>query len=197
MERLLEAAEHVDIDKLVIDEENSTVYISDPQMTLDVGAVAKGYAVEMVAQSMEARGLSGYVLNVGGNVRAVGAKPDGSGWTAGIESPTGEDYLAYLSLTDETLVTSGSYQRYYLVNGKRYHHIIDRNTLMPSEGYLSVSVLTSHSGRADALSTALFCMTPEEGMALVESLPDTEAHWVLSDGTRRTSSGWENYRIEP
>ena len=197
MDKLQAAAEHTDINCLIIDEENSTVTISDPDMKLDVGAIAKGYAVEMVARSMEEKGITGYILNVGGNVRAVGEKPDGEGWTVGIEDPEEKvDYVAYLTLTNESLVTSGSYQRYYLVDGKQYHHIIDKNTLMPSEEYLSVSVLTPHSGRADALSTALFCMTLEEGKALIESLPDTEAQWITQDGTRYASSGWAKYTAD-
>jgi thiamine biosynthesis lipoprotein len=147
---------------------------------------------------LEEQGITGYILNVGGNVRAVGEKPDGTGWTVGVENPEeGGDYTAYLSLTKESLVTSGSYQRYYLVDGKRYHHIIDPETLMPAEGFLSVSVLTSHSGQADALSTALFCMTREEGLSLVSSLPDTEAQWILSDGTVYTTKGWETRKIQP
>lgn len=199
MEALREAAEHTDINKLVIDEEKSTVTITDPGMKLDVGAIAKGYAVEMVARSLEQKKISGYVINVGGNVRTVGDKPDGAGWTVGIETPfdDGEDYLGYLTLSGESLVTSGSYQRYYLVNGERYHHIIHPDTLMPAEGFVSVSILTEHSGKGDALSTALFCMSFEEGLALIESLPDTEAQWVLPDGTIHRSSGWEDHTTEP
>ena len=199
MDQLQAAAEHTDIQNLVIDEQNCTVTITDPQMRLDVGAIAKGYAVEMIAQKLESRGVTGYVLNVGGNVRTIGTKADGAPWTVGLENPLddGEDYLCYLGLSGQTLVTSGSYQRYYLVDGKRYHHIIHPDTLMPAEGLISVSVLTSHSGMADALSTALFCMTPEQGLALVQSLPDTEAHWVLSDGTKYETDGWDAYRINP
>lgn len=199
MEKLQEAAQHTDIDDLVIDEQNHTVTITDPKMTLDVGAIAKGYAVEMVAQALEAKGITGYVLNVGGNVRTVGTKADGTPWTVGLENPLdeGEDYLYYLGLTGQTLVTSGSYQRYYLVDGKRYHHIIHPDTLMPAEGFVSVSVLTSHSGTADALSTALFCMSLEEGKALVASLPDTEVLWVLPDGTKYVTDGWADHLVEP
>ena len=199
MDQLQAAAEHTDIQNLVIDEQNCTVTITDPQMRLDVGAIAKGYAVEMIAQKLESRGVTGYVLNVGGNVRTIGTKADGAPWMVGLENPLddGEDYLCYLGLSGQTLVTSGSYQRYYLVDGKRYHHIIHPDTLMPAEGLISVSVLTTHSGMADALSTALFCMTPEQGMALVQSLPDTEAHWVLSDGTKYETDGWDAYRINP
>lgn len=198
-ERLQVAAQHTDIDKLVIDEQNCTVTITDPQMTLDVGAIAKGYAVEMVARSLEKKGIYGYVLNVGGNVRTVGTKADGTPWTVGLENPMdeGEDYLYYLGLAGQTLVTSGSYQRYYLVDGKRYHHIIHPDTLMPAEGFVSVSVLTGHSGMADALSTALFCMSLEEGKALVETLPDTEVLWVLPDGAQHVTDGWNDYLIDP
>ena len=189
------AAAHTDIRNMVIDEAACTVTLTDPAMTLDVGAIAKGYAVEMVARSLEEKGISGYVLNVGGNVRTVGGKPDGTGWVVGIENPReeGDDYLDYLSLSGQSLVTSGSYQRFYLVDGKSYHHIIHPDTRMPAEGYLSVSVVTSSSADGDALSTALFCMTVEEGMALVATLPETEASWVLSDGTRYTSDGWSAY----
>ena len=199
MDKLQEAAQHTDIDNLIIDEQNCTVTITDPEMKLDVGAIAKGYAVEMIAQSLEQKGVTGYVLNVGGNVRTIGAKADGTPWTVGLENPLdeGEDYLYYLGLAGQTLVTSGSYQRYYLVNGKRYHHIIHPDTLMPAEGFVSVSVLTCHSGMADALSTALFCMSLEEGKALVASLTDTEVLWVLPDGTKHVTDGWTDYLIDP
>ena len=196
MDKLRAAAEHTDINDLVIDEEASTVFLADPKMRLDVGAIAKGYAVEMVARSLERQGITGYVLNVGGNVRTVGTKGDGEAWTAGIDNPDGDadnPYFALVSLAGESLVTSGSYQRYYVVDGKPYHHIIDPETLMPSEGFTSVSVLTKSSALGDALSTALFCMTVEEGLALVESLEGVEVLWVLSDGTRLESSGFAAY----
>lgn len=196
MEKLEEAAKHTDINKLVIDEEACTVTLTDPKMRLDVGAVAKGYAVEMVARGLEEKGITGYVLNVGGNVRTVGVKGDGEKWIAGIENPAGdaeEAYIAYLALGGESLVTSGSYQRFYVVNGKAYHHIIDPDTLMPGEGYQSVSVVCKSSAEGDVLSTALFCMSPEAGMALVNSMPGVEAIWVLSDGTRLTSPGFAAY----
>lgn len=197
LEELTEAAKHTDINRVVIDEEACTVTLTDPAMTLDVGAVAKGYAVEMAARSLEEQGISGYVINVGGNVRTIGAKATGENWTVGIENPEEESeeaYLAYLELAGESLVTSGSYQRYYVVDGKRYHHIIDPETLFPSEGYVSVSVVCKSSADGDALSTALFCMDFEEGLALVESLSEVEAMWVFSDGMRMESSGFQNYK---
>lgn len=194
MESLESAAQHTDISRMVIDGE--TVVLTDPLMKLDVGAVAKGYAVECIAHTMEEKGVTGYILNVGGNIRSIGAKPDGSPWTVGVENPDGEEYLTYLQLRGEAVVTSGSYQRYFIVDGKKYHHIIDPDTLMPAEGYSSVSVICNDSGMGDALSTALFCMTDEDGLALVESLPGTEAMWVDEDGSRTVSSGWSAYVIE-
>ncbi|MBQ8798165.1 MAG: FAD:protein FMN transferase [Lachnospiraceae bacterium] len=198
-DELQEAAAHTDIHKLEIDEAACTVMLTDPDMKLDVGAIAKGYAVEMAARSLEEKGISGYVINVGGNVRTVGPKGDGTPWTVGIENPEEDSekgYLAYLELSGESLVTSGSYQRYYVVDGKRYHHIIDPETLFPSEGYVSVSVVTKSSADGDALSTALFCMDFEEGLNLVESLEGVEAMWLLPDGTKKESSGFANYKKE-
>ncbi len=194
MDRLQAAAAHTDIQGLVIDDVNNTVTLTDPLMKLDVGAIAKGYATERAAQWLKEQGVTGYVLNVGGNVRTVGSKADGSGWTIGIENPNGGDYLAYLELNEQSLVTSGSYQRFYYVDGKAYHHIIDPDTLMPAEGYASVSVVCPHSGLADALSTALFCLPQSEGLALVESVDGAEALWVTEDGKHITSSGWKHYQ---
>ena len=193
LESLKTAAEHTDISKMVIDEENNTITLTDPLMKLDVGAIAKGYATERVARSLEEQGITGYVLNVGGNIRVIGSKPDGGKWTVGIENPLDEEYFAYLNLTKESVVTSGSYQRYYYVDGKPYHHIIHPDTLMPAEGFLSVSVICNDSGFGDALSTALFCLPLKEGMEFVENLPETEAMWITEQGTKTVSSGWNEY----
>ncbi len=194
MTELKQAAAHVNIEDVILDRENKTVFLADPELKLDVGAIAKGYACEMVAQSLEQRGIIGYFLNLGGNLRAIGEKPDGGLWTAGIENPDRDDtenpYIATLSLKNQALVTSGNYQRFYTVDGKNYHHIIDGETLMPGERYRSVSVLSAHSGQADGLSTALFLMDLEEGRQFVERLDGVEALWVLPDGTLQYSSGF-------
>lgn len=194
MEKLQEAAKHTDIQKVILDEEASTVFLADPAMKLDVGAVAKGYAAEMVADTLEQKEITGYLLNLGGNLRAVGKRADGKPWVAGIENPDTADeqnpYVATLSLEGQALVTSGSYQRYYTVEGKRYHHIIHDKTLMPENDYLSVSVLCDHSGLGDALSTALFNMEYQEGSALVASMNGVEALWVLPNGTKQYSAGF-------
>ena len=194
MDSLRRASEHSDISKIVIDDVNNTVTLTDPLMKLDVGAIAKGYATECVARLFEKKGISGYVLNVGGNVRTIGSKADGTDWTIGIENPNSSDYLAYLQLNGQSVVTSGSYQRFYYVDGKPYHHIIHPETLMPANEYLSVSIICKDSGLGDALSTALFCLPQEEGKALIESMEDVEAMWVDNDGKKVYSSGWKNYQ---
>lgn len=201
MDKLLSAAEHTDINNIIIDRSLGTVYLSDPQMSLDVGAIAKGYAVEEVALLLEEQGISGYILNVGGNIRTIGSRPDGTPWSAGIENPdvSARDempYVAYLHLSGESLVTSGTYQRYYTVNGINYHHIIDPDTLMPGERYMSVSVVCKSSALGDSLSTALFNMSLDEGLSLIEGIDGVEAMWVHNDGSISYSSGFKNYCFE-
>ena len=196
MEELEEAAKHTDINNLIIDEENCTVYLADPKMKLDVGAFAKGYAVEMVAQMLEKKGCTGYIVDVGRNIRTIGTKKDGTPWLSGIINPEGDDYLAIVSLSSQAIVTSGNYERTYIVNGKSYHHIIDRETLMPARGFDSVSIICKNSADGDGLSTALFCMSVEEGKALIESLDGIEALWLLSDGTVVKSSGFSDFEVE-
>lgn len=194
MAALIEAAQHTDPDSIVLDAEKQTVFFTDPRLKLDLGAVAKGYAVEKVADLLEAQGVSGVLLSIGGNVRSVGSRPDGTAFPVGVQNPdlTAEkQHIAVLGLDNASLVTSGSYQRYYTVDGKQYHHIIDPDTLMPAEHVWAVSVVTEDSGLADALSTTLFNMPVEDGKKLLESYPGTEAVWVLHDGTLVYSSGFE------
>ena len=195
---LKDAAEHCRIEDVMIDEKNGIVQLADPGMTLDVGAIAKGYAVEMIAGELEKNGVSGYIINVGGNVRTIGSKPDGQAWMVGIENPqnTEKDYIAHCKLAGNSLVTSGSYQRYYTVDGKNYCHIINPDTLMPAEYFSAVSIIIDHSGMADALSTALFNMTYEEGLALINSIEGAEAIWVYPDGTLKYSDNFEQFVVE-
>ncbi|MGB4659655.1 MAG: FAD:protein FMN transferase [Mobilitalea sp.] len=199
MEVLEEKATHIDINKMIINEEESTVYLDDPGMSLDVGAIAKGYATECVTDITREAGYTNGLISVGGNVRAVGGKNEGEEetlWNVGIQNPdleSEETYLQVLELKDLSLVSSGDYERYYTVDGVQYHHIIDPATLMPAEYMTAISIVTEDSGMADALSTAVFNMPYEEGLEFIEALPDTEAMWVFQDGTMKYSSGFEAY----
>lgn len=197
VEELEEAARHMDITKVKIDREHSTVYLEDPRMSLDVGSVGKGYATEMVCQKLKEDGLTSAMISVGGNVRAIGSKPDEM-WTVGIQNPdleSSQTYLHRLGIQDMSLVTSGVYQRFYTVGGKQYHHIIHPDLLMPWDMYASVSILCQDSGLADCLSTAVFNMEPEEGKNFVESLDGVEAMWIYPDGREEYSSGFEQYMM--
>lgn len=177
-EALTEAAKHISFDNVIIDEAASTVYITDKEQRLDVGAIAKGWAVEKVCENAPA----GFLVSVGGNVRATGPKPDGSSWTIGIQDPEDSNsYIEKVSITQGSVVTSGDYQRYYEVDGKKYHHLIDPKTLYPAEKWRSVTVFCEDSGLADALSTALFVLSKEEGEKILKQC-GAQAMWIAKDG---------------
>ncbi len=194
-----EAAQHTDINQLIIDEAASTVYLADPDMRLDVGAMAKGYAVEKVAQELIAKGYDSVLISAGGNVRAIGAPKDGKRdkWSVGIVDPKistdlipqSQNLLDVAYVNDMSVVSSGGYERYYMVNGVPYHHLINPGTLYPANWYQAVSVLTEDSMRADVLSTALFLMPPEEALAFAQGLDGVEALWVMPDGSLMVTDG--------
>lgn len=186
-EALREAAKHCNIDDVILDEDASTVYLRDPAMRLDVGAVAKGWAAQQVAEDSP----KGLLISVGGNVCATDAKDEyGTPWVIGIENPDGGNYLHTLNITRNNVVTSGDYQRVYVVEGKAYHHIIDPVTLYPATHWRSVSVVCPDSGAADALSTALFLLDREAGEQLLKQY-DACAMWVDSQGGKFYSPGFE------
>ena len=188
MDTLEEAMQHTDISQLTIDEQEQTVFFADDQMKLNVGAIAKGYAAEKAVE-----GITGnYLVSVGGNVRVTGPKTEeGDPWTVGVQDPDRPDSHRYkLCITDGSVVTSGDYQRYFEVDGKRYHHIIDPKTLMPSAFYRSVTVVCQDSGRADALSTALFNLPLEEGKELAEKA-GVQALWIPISGEPVMTDGLE------
>ena len=186
------AAKHTSMESLIIDESAATVYITDPEASLDVGAVAKGWATQRAADNAE----SGMLLSVGGNVCATGPKmADGTPWVIGIQNPDkADENIHTLFVPFGSVVTSGDYQRAYAVDGKAYHHIIDPDTLMPATYWRSVSIVCgddfSDSGLADALSTALFLMDREAGEALVREC-GADAFWIAADGTEYMTDGFE------
>lgn len=197
MDLLKEKAQHTDFSKVVINEADLTVYLEDPEMRLDVGAIAKGYATEQVVQIATEKGYSNGLLSVGGNVRAIGQRGNTKeDWNVGIQNPDLESedpYLYILNMSDMSLVSSGDYERYYTVDGTEYHHIIDPQTLMPATYFTAVSIVCEDSGMADALSTTIFNLPYEEGLKIIEELPETEALWVFKDGTMKFSTGFEPF----
>ena len=199
MEDLTAASVYCDIEQIVIDEAAMTVYLPDEHMSIDVGSIGKGYAVQRVAEIARELGYYNLVINCGGNVISVGPKPNDVDWIFGIQNPdlgAKNDVIARVAITDKCLVTSGDYQRYYVVDGVEYCHIIDPDTLMPPTYFSAVSIICDDSGLADALSTAVFNMPYEEGLALINSLDNAEAIWVYPDGTIKYSKNFEDYVVE-
>lgn len=179
-EAIKDSGEHMDIKDIVLDEKNQTIEIKDPDMLIDLGAVGKGYATEIVAQKLIDRGVKYATINAGGNVRSIGTPGDGrTKWGVGIQNPEAKskDFLEVLFTGPVSVVTSGDYQRYFEKDGVRYHHIIDPKTLYPGGDYNSVSILTENSGLADYLSTAMFLSTKEEAEEILENYPEVGVLW--------------------
>lgn len=199
MEELEAASAYTNIDDMVIDEQASTVFLKNANMSLDVGSIGKGYAVQRVAEYAREIGMENVLLSVGGNVCAVGQKTDGTRWRLGIQNPdldSEEMYIKKVEIKDACIVTSGNYQRYYTVDGVRYCHIVDGDTLMPADYFDSVSIVTKDSGMADALSTAVYNMPLEEGMAFIEGMEGVEAMWILKDGSIQYSKEFQQYVVK-
>lgn len=211
-EELEKANLHTSIDSIQIDVKQKTVYIDDPEVSIDVGATAKGYAIELIKDGLIEKGVDNFLLSGGGNVASHGQRKiqkEGDFYLdecadkfcVGIESPQDGNYSAsaddpdseneaVLVVQGESIVTSGDYQRFYQDdNGIRYHHLIDPDTLYPAVYFRSVSIITEDSGLADFLSSAVFLMSYEDGLKLINSLDGVEAIWLLEDGQIRMSDG--------
>ena len=195
-EELEAVAKFADAQKIIIDEQVCTIYLQEKGMSLDVGAVAKGYATELVVRELEAAGLVSGAISAGGNVRTIGQPLDGvrDRWGIGIFNPDSPVFsedrnLDVVYINDASVVSSGDYQRYYYVQGVRYHHLVDPATLMPARFYRAVTVVTSDSGRADLLSTEFFLLPYEESRQLAESLDDVEVLWIMPDGEIKVTEG--------
>ena len=195
MDALEAAMPHTNMDDLILDPEHMTVSFADPDMKLDVGAVAKGYATEIIGKMLLSGDMPSFIISAGGNVRVGNPPEDGRpAWGVGIQDPDGavlgmSDIVETLFIANSSVVTSGDYQRFYTVDGVNYHHLIDPDTLMPSTYYRSVSIITEDSGFADLLSTAAFLMPYEQSREFVESLEGVDAIWLFPDGTKQMTEG--------
>lgn len=190
IEALEAANEHTDLDKLVIDRQAGTVFLEEAGMALDVGAVAKGYAAQLVADEVYEQGFHSFLISAGGNIVAKDPPLDGvrNSWGIGIQDPFADisdpnaPSLDVAFVQNQCVVTSGDYRQFYTVGEQYIHHIIDPDTLWPSNRYRALTVITDHSGVGDFLSTCLFVMDYPEGRALAEEL-GVKALWVFPDGS--------------
>jgi thiamine biosynthesis lipoprotein len=189
---IAEALALIDWRDLIIDREKGTAFLRRRGMALDLGAIAKGYAADEAARLAKEAMVARAIIDLGGNVLAIGGRtPDGEDenretlpWRIGIQDPLAErgSYIGVLLAQDKTVVTSGVYERYFESDGKRYHHIFSTRDGYPVDnGLLSVTIVTNRSIDADALSTAVFALGYEQGMALLETIPQIEAIFIFED----------------
>lgn len=190
--KLEEAVKLVDYTKLTLNKDNYTAKLETEGMKVDLGAIAKGYAADEVARVLKENGVEHAIINLGGNVMTVGGNPNGNPWRIGIQDPFNPrgEFLGIVPAVDKTVVTSGTYERFFEENGKKYHHILDTTTGYPVDNKLySVSIVTDISVDGDGLSTTTLLIGLEEGMKLIESLENVEAIFITSDKQVYVSSG--------
>ncbi|MDO4292756.1 MAG: FAD:protein FMN transferase [Eubacteriales bacterium] len=193
-ERIDALLSHVDYRKVTVTlSDPACVTLSDPDAQLDLGFIAKGYIADRLKDYFLEQGIQSALINLGGNVLALGEKPDGSAFRTGIRKPFGNDgeLLGVVELRDRSLVSSGSYERFFEQDGVLYHHILDPNSGRPADtGLDSVTILSDSSADGDALSTACFLLGYEKGRELIDSLPGVEALFSMSDGTICRTEGF-------
>jgi FAD:protein FMN transferase len=180
----------IDWTSIQIDQKTQTIYLPYMGMRLDVGGVGKGYAADRAVEVMKRAGATGGVVALSGDIKAFGVLPERTGFPVGIRHPREEGTLiGIIDLQDEAISTAGDYERFFEREGVRYHHILDPHSLQPARGCQSVTVIAKEGMMADGLDTGIFVLGPENGMALVERLPDVEAIIVDANGTLLVSSG--------
>ena len=183
----------IDYNDIELDSAKKTVFLRKPGMSLDLGAIAKGFAADEVTKILASHKVKAAVVDLGGNVLVYGQKKDGSPWRVGVQDPVSDrgDYLGLVSGKAMTVVTSGIYERFFIEKGVRYHHILDPKTGFPSNtGLVSVTIIATSSIDADALSTSIFSLGLKKGLELLKSLPEIRAIFIddkknvyLSPGT--------------
>jgi FAD:protein FMN transferase len=189
---LAEKIKLIDFNKLHLNRDTLTAKLDDPGMQVDLGAIAKGYAADEVAKVLKANGVEHAIINLGGNVLAIGGNMKGTPWRIGIQDPFNPrgEFLGIINITGLTVVTSGTYERYFEQDGKRYHHILDPRTGYPADNEIaSVSIITDESMKGDGNSTSVLLLGLEEGMKFVESQKDVEAIFVTYDKKVYITSG--------
>lgn len=174
-------------DKIIINEDESTITFKEPGMSIDLGGIAKGYAVDKAIARLKEQGISSAMVNAGGNMYCLGKKGNRK-WRIGIQHPRKPQELLFtLELENEAVATSGDYQQYFIADGKRYSHIIDPKTGYPvNNNVISVTITAPAAAEADGLSTAVFVLGKEKGEALVKNITGVEAR-IIEEGSQNVS----------
>lgn len=174
------ARKAVDYRKIVV--RDDSIFL-DPDMKIDLGGIAQGFAVDLVCRRLKEDSIKSALVNIGGEVLAIGLKPDGKPWQVGIKNPRGKGVTRVIELADQAVSTSGDYEKFFLIKGIRYPHIINPKTGMPSQGCISVTIIAADASTADALATGVFVLGPEKGKVLLDSLEGVKAViYVETDG---------------
>jgi len=168
-----------------------------PQLQVDLGGIAKGYAVDRAITVLKEHGVTSAAVNAGGDMYLLGQRPERS-WRIGIQHPRQkETVLETVQVRDQAVVTSGDYERFFEEAGIRYHHIFDPQNGLPARGCQSVTIIADSVAMADALATAVFVLGPEAGLQFLTKYPQAEGLIVAADGTLYNSPGWARYRVAP
>jgi FAD:protein FMN transferase len=185
----------VDYRAVQVDATQATAFISRPGIRVNLGGIGKGYAIDVAVNMLKRQGFINFLIQAGGDIYAAGMN-NGSPWTLGIADPRGShEAFGAVAITDATFSTSGDYERSFIKDGVRYHHLIDPDLGVPARGCRSVTIVADRAVIADALSTGVFIMGPREGMALIERLPNVEAVIVTAANEVLVSSGLKG-RVE-
>jgi FAD:protein FMN transferase len=196
---IADAIKKIDFRKIQLEEQN--IFLPEKWMRLNLGAIAKGYAVDKAIDVLRKNKIQNALINAGGDLKSIGKRSDQLNWRIGLQHPrNSESLLASFSISGNAVATSGDYQKYFEQNGKRYHHILDPKTGYPATtGSMSATVIAKNVMDADALSTAIFVLGPEKGIALIDSLSDTEGLIIDSEGETRVSRNMgsiENFSLK-
>ncbi|MHB8126245.1 MAG: FAD:protein FMN transferase [Desulfitobacteriaceae bacterium] len=197
LEKLVSLIDYTDV---YVDEARNRASLQKSGQMVDLGGIAKGYAGDVTIETYKKNGIKSAFINLGGNVVALGSKPDGSSWGIGIQNPRSEngEIVGFVNVSDKAVVTSGDYQRYFEKDGKRYCHIIDPHTGYPADsGLMSVTIIATSSIEADGLSTSAFILGLDKGMELVKRYGQAEAIFITSDKKIYVTQGLQgNFQLK-
>lgn len=194
-EEIVTAKNLINYKKISFNEEETSIKLEDEKMKIDLGSIAKGYAADEVIRILKENNIDKAIFNLGGNIYVLGSKNETDDWKVGIQNPlepTGS-YLGIVNVSNVSIVTSGTYERFIIVNDQKYHHILDPDTGYPVENNLqSVSIISKSSTDADAYSTTLFGLGLDQGLTLANELDNLEAIFVTKENDVYLSDGLKN-----
>jgi FAD:protein FMN transferase len=194
-----ENLKRVDYRKIRVDSAHSSVFLAEPRMEIDLGAIAKGYAVDRACESLQRKGIENFLVNAGGDLKVRGEKEPGLPWVVGIRHPRlAPEFIAKLRPRNAAVATSGDYEKFFLKEGERYHHILNPLTGKPARECQAVTIMAPSAMDADALATAVFVLGPAKGLSLLAKIANAHGIIVNARGNVLVSPNWpEGVLIPP